>query len=309
VVTAQALAQHFNLDAGKVKCITHHMGGGYGSKFGPDVQGITAAELAKKAGKPVKLMLDREEEITTAGNRTSAYGTVKIAGTKDGKITAFEIDCYGSPGISGGPTVNLDILPYPYGTAPVIANIKRKHSVVRLNTGGARAMRAPNHPQSCMLSETAVDDLAAKLDLDPVQVRLKNLPPGDPNSKDPISWNALRNKIYTDEIDIAMKLSGWKQKWHPPGKGPDKGVLKRGIGMALHTWGGNAAGPNECKITISRSGSVSAESSTQDLGTGQRTVTAVVTAEILGLEPAGIHVKIGEGQLANSSGSGGSRTR
>src|SRR5262249_53050803 len=169
-------------------------------------------------------------------------------------------------------------------------------------------MRAPNHPQSCMLSETAVDDLAAKLDLDPVQVRLKNLPPGDPNSKDPISWNALRNKIYTDEIDIAMKLSGWKQKWHPPGKGPDKGGLKRGIGMALHTWGGNAAGPNECKITISRSGSVSAESSTQDLGTGQRTVTAVVTAEILGLEPADIHVKIGESQLGNSSGSGGSTT-
>src|SRR5437763_16214153 len=97
--TAGALAQNFKIPATRVKCITHYMGGGFGSKFGPDVQGIAAAELARKARAPVKLMLDRAEEITVAGNRPSAYGRVKIAGTKDGKVTAYQVDSHGTPGV------------------------------------------------------------------------------------------------------------------------------------------------------------------------------------------------------------------
>src|SRR6185295_9278973 len=102
---------------------------------------------------------------------------------------------------------------------------------------------------------------------------------------------------------------GWKEKWHPPGA--SKGVVKHGIGMAIHTWGGNAAGgptPNQCRVTISRDGSVQAESSTQDLGTAQRTVTAIVVAEVLGLTPEEIGIQIGESNLGKSTGSGGSTT-
>jgi xanthine dehydrogenase YagR molybdenum-binding subunit len=306
--TAGNLATHFKIPATKVKCITYYMGGGFGSKFGPDVQGITAAELARKAGAAVKLMLDRAEEITVGGNRPSAYGKVKIAGGRDGKIKAFEIDCYGSPGVGTGATVNLGFLPYVYNLS--IPNIKRKHSVVRLNAGGARAMRAPGHPQNCMLTDTAVDDLAAKLEMDPLQLRLKNLPPNDPNAVQnaPQSYNALRNTIYVKEIEIAAKLSGWEQRWHPPGKGPGSGPIRHGIGMALHTWGGQGFGPNDTKVTISSDGSVLVESSTQDLGTGQRTVLAIVAAEVLGLDPKDITVKIGESPLGRTSGSGGSTT-
>src|SRR5205085_12247861 len=98
--TAEALRQRFRLKPGQVKCITHYMGGGFGSKFGPDVQGITAAELARKAKAPVKLMLDRAAEVTTAGNRPSAFGTVTIAGNKDGKITAYQAEAFGTGGVS-----------------------------------------------------------------------------------------------------------------------------------------------------------------------------------------------------------------
>ncbi|MCS6851093.1 MAG: xanthine dehydrogenase family protein molybdopterin-binding subunit [Gemmataceae bacterium] len=307
VGTAAALAQHFKLPPAKVKCITHYMGGGFGSKFGPDVQGIAAAELAKKAGAPVKLMLDRAEEITVAGNRPSAYGKVKIAGTKDGLITAYEVDCYGTPGIGNAATVNMGLLPYVYQDA--IPNWKRNHAIVRLNAGAARAMRAPGHPQNCLLTECAIDDLAAKLGLDPMVVRLKNLPPNDPTAakNDPTSFLAIRHSLYSKEIEIAAQLADWKKKWHPPGA--EEGPIKRGIGMALHTWGGFAsAQPNEVTIVISRDGSVLVESSTQDLGTGQRTVNALVAAEILGLEPGDITVRIGESQLGSSSGSGGSTT-
>lgn len=308
--TAQALANYFKLPPTKVKCITHYMGGGFGSKFGPDIQGFTAAELAKKAKKPVKLMLDREDEITAGGNRPSAYGTVKIGGKKDGTITAFKIDCYGSPGVANANTVNLALLPYVY----VVPNFSRAHKIVRLNAGGQRAMRAPGHPQNCYLTESAVDDLAAKLGIDPLEIRRKNLPTNDAEAikSSPLSWAALRHTVYTQELDIAVKLSQWKEKWHQPGRGETSGAIKHGIGMALHTWGGAAAGgnppPNECTVTIARDGSVTAQSGTQDLGTGQRTVTAVVTAEILGLEPQDIIVKIGESDFGRASGSGGSTT-
>ncbi len=306
--TAGGLAQHFQIPAGKVKCITHYMGGGFGSKFGPDVQGIVAAELARKAKAPVKLMLDRAEELTVAGTRPSAYGKVKIAGTKDGKITAYEVACYGSPGVGNGATVNLNLLPYVY--TDTIPNVRRKHQVIRLNTGGARAMRAPGHPQNCLLTDQPLDDLAAKLNLDPMQVRLKNLPANMPEAvkNAPQSFNALRNTIYTDEIKIAAQLSDWEKTWHPPGKGPSKGPNKHGIGMALHTWGGAAGKQNEINVTVSSDGSVLVTCSTQDLGTGERTVLAIIVAEILGLEVKDITVKIGESPYGPSSGSGGSTT-
>jgi xanthine dehydrogenase YagR molybdenum-binding subunit len=310
VGTAGQLAGRFGIPQSKVKCITHYMGGGFGSKFGPDIQGITAADLARRAGAAVKLMLDREEEITTAGNRPSAYGTVKIGGKKDGSITAFAIDCYGTPGYVGGATVNLNLLPYVYLDA--IPNWKRSHSVAFINAGSARAMRAPGHPQNCVLTEFAVDDLAAKLGIDPLVIRRKCLPPNNAavKAKDPTAWLGRRNDVYNEQLDIAVRLSGWKEKWHPPGKGKG-GTVKHGIGMALHTWGGFAAGgatPNECRVRITKDGTVTAETSTQDLGTAQRTVTAIVVAEVLGLMPTDVVVHLGESPFGFSSGSGGSTT-
>ncbi|MCI0703281.1 MAG: xanthine dehydrogenase family protein molybdopterin-binding subunit [Planctomycetia bacterium] len=301
------LAGRFNIPPTKVRCITHYMGGGFGSKFAPYPEGFAAADLARRAGAAVKIMLDREEEITTAGNRPSAIGSVKIAGNKDGSITGFSIDCHGTPGFTGGATVNLGLLPYIY--ADGIPTFKRIHTVAYTNAGGARAMRAPGHPQNCVLTEFAVDDLAGKLGIDPLIVRRKNLPPNNPKA-DKISWAGRRNTVYNEQLDLATKLAGWKEKWHPPGKGK-AGTVKHGIGMAIHTWGGFAAGgatPNECHVIINKDGSVTAESSTQDLGTAQRTVTAIVTAEILGLQVSDVVVKIGESQYGYSTGSGGSTT-
>ncbi|MHB1425972.1 MAG: xanthine dehydrogenase family protein molybdopterin-binding subunit [Gemmataceae bacterium] len=308
--TAAALAGYFagkyklDLPANKVKCITHYMGGGFGSKFGPDIQGIVAAELARQAKAPVKLMLDRASEITAGGSRPSAYGKVKMGAARNGKITVYEVDCHGTPGIGVSDTVTFNALPYVY---PI--EYKRKHTRIRTNTQMQRAMRAPNHPQNCTLTEFILDDLAAKLEMDPLQLRMKNLPQNDADAikNAPHSLKALQHTIYTREIEIAAALSKWKEKWHPPGK--TEGVVKHGIGMALHTWGGQAAPQrNDCTVTISADGSVVARTSTQDLGTGQRTVTALITAEILGLEPEQITLQFGESEYGSSSGSGGSTT-
>jgi xanthine dehydrogenase YagR molybdenum-binding subunit len=287
----------------KIKCITHYMGGGFGSKFQTGAEGIACAELARKTNRPVKLFLDRAEEVTTAGTRPSAFGTVKIAGTKEGKITAFQANCYGSPGTGTASGVRFEALPYVYGDA--IPNIKKDNQVVKLNAAGQRAWRAPGHPQSCIMTEWPIDDLAAKLGIDPMQLRLKNLPPSKPG--DPTAWMSIRHDLYAKEIKIAADLAQWAKKWHPPGKGGD-GPIKHGIGMAIHTWGGAGRANNDVKITVSSDGSVLAECSTQDLGTGQRTLLAIVTAEVLGLEPTDVQVRIGESPMGRSTPSGGSTT-
>jgi len=306
------LATKFDMPATKVKVITQHMGGGYGSKFNAGPEGEVAVSLAKMTGRPVKMMLDRYDEITVGGNRPSAFGKVKIAGKKDGTITAFEVSSFGTPGFKGGATVNFGLLPYVYLDA--IENIKREHTVVFTNGGPARAMRAPGHPQNCILTEFAVEELSGKLGIDPLIIRRKNLPPNlDPEKqekKDRNDWLTRRNTIYNQQLDIITRMCGWKEKWHQPGKGPKKGPWLHGVGMALHTWGGYAAGgdPNECTVRIAANGSVTAESSTQDLGTGQRGVTAIIVAEILGLNIEDITIRIGESNLGKSSGSGGSTT-
>lgn len=284
----------------KCRCITHYMGGGYGSKFIPGTTGIAAAELALKAKKPVKLFLDRADEQTTAGNRPSGTAKIKIAGNKDGKIVAIQADCYGSPGGGAGagavdPYQNL--VPYVYTSIP---NIRTKNETVRLNAGDRQALRAPGHPQACFLTESAVDDLANKLGLDPMLVRRANLPTDQ--------QNAFKKPIYENELKIAAEMCDWAKSWHPPGKGPSKGPWKHGIGLGLHTWGGGGGPNNDVRVTIKSNGGVVVQSSTQDLGTGERTVLAIVVAEVLGLEVKDITVEIGESQFGRSGGSGGSTT-
>src|ERR1051325_2892658 len=276
--TADALRNHFKMKPGTVKCITNFMGGGFGSKFGPDIQGITAAELAKTARQPVKLMLDRAEEVTVGGLRPSAYGTVRVGGSKEGRVQAYEVDCYGTGGYRPGATVTFNALPYVYG--PAVANIKRVHRVARTNIQTARAMRAPNHPQNCALTEQALDDLAARLGVNPMTLRLLNLPPNDEAEAkaNPRNFTSQRASIYRAEIEIIRKMCNWDTAWHAPGQG-GKGVVKTGLGMGLHTWGGGGRGPNPTRVTINANGSVVAQSSSQDLGTAQRTLLALIVAE------------------------------
>src|SRR5207249_1450058 len=146
------------------------------------------------------------------------------------------------------------VLPYIYG--PAIPNIKRRHRVVRTNIQTARAMRAPGHPQNSILTELALDDLAARLNVNPIALRLANLPPNDAADAkaNPRTFLGQRATIYRREIEIIRKLCNWDQAWHRPGAGT--GVVKTGMGMSLHTWGGGGNGPNPTRVTINQNGTV-----------------------------------------------------
>ena len=164
------------------------------------------------------------------------------------------------------------------------------------NFGGARAMRAPNHPQACAVTEAAVDDLAEKLGMDPLEFRLKNLDPGSPMSA-----------IYQAEIPIGAELIGWREKRKPRGK-TGTGPIRTGMGMALHTWGGGAAAAGRSPASSIPDGSVELRSATQDIGTGARTILAIIAAEILGLQPTDITSNIGNSTFPPGQPSGGSTT-
>ena len=288
--TANELAQSFELPAGNVTVLTEVMGGGFGSKFGPDVWGIAAAHLSKKAGgRPVKMFLDRAQEHLAGGNRPSATAKLKLGASKDGKLVSMIAETHGTGGSRGGSQFPL---PYVYD----VPASSRSHAEVFVNGGGARAMRAPGHPQGCAIMEAAMDDLADKLGIDPLEIRLKNLPPGDP-----------RTPVYEAEVKLGADLIGWSEKWKPRGQG-GKGPIKRGLGVALHQWGGGGQDDKEVDCIINPDGSVELRTATQDIGTGARTILAIIAAEILGLKVTDIRSNIGNSTFPVGQPSGGSTT-
>lgn len=285
---ANQLASLINVPAANIAVTCDYMGGGFGSKFPPDSWGAESARASKEAGgRPVKLFLDRATELTIAGIRPSHYAKIKIGAKSDGTITSWMSDSWSSGGAGGGPATPI---PYVYGNVP---NLRINHASVSLNTGPQRAWRAPNHPQASFLTCSALTDLAAKLNMDPLAVFSKNanLTP--------------REATYKEQLQKAAELIDWKNKYHAPGEG--KGTIRRGVGIGVAQWGG-AGHASKCKVTIHPDGSVEVELGSQDIGTGTRTCITMVAAESLGLPMSAIKVKIGKNAYPASGPSGGSTT-
>ena len=280
-------ARSLNIPTANVRVITQYMGGGFGSKMAPDAQGLICATLAKQAKAPVKLMLDRKEEHLATGNRPSAAARIKAGVSADGMLTAFDGESWGTGGagqMAGFP------LPYIY----VFPNRRRAHKDVFINTGTQRPMRAPGHPQGSFITEVMMEELADLVKMDPVQFRIKNLPPEGPAAM----WGAYLKRGAAE--------FGWDKR-HPTGD-PTPGPIKTGMGVAINQWGGGGRGPSQAHVDIASDGLVVVKCGTQDLGTGTRTLIAVIAADTLGLQPSQIRPEIGDTNYPISGGSGGSTT-
>jgi xanthine dehydrogenase YagR molybdenum-binding subunit len=140
----------------------------------------------------------------------------------------------------------------------------------------------------------ALEDLAAELKMDPLELFLKN-----------IEKTGERAKIYAEELEKGAELIGWRQRWHPRGEG--QGPVRQGLGLSLHTWGGRGHQSN-CEVIIYPDGLAEARIGSQDLGTGTRTVIAIVLAESLGIDLDSVKVRIGDSRYPASGASGGSTT-
>jgi xanthine dehydrogenase YagR molybdenum-binding subunit len=232
-------------------------------------------------------MLERDAELKVAGARPSAYARVKVAAKKDGTLTAWQSNSWGTGGPGGG---GMPPIPYVFS----FPNSRLEHTAIRNNIGPARAWRAPNHPQAAVLTMCALDDLAAKLNMDPVEFFGKNL-----------NLTKARENTYREELAIATGLMEWKEKWHPRPQKVD-GIV-RGVGVSFHTWGGRGHA-SDCDLTIHPDGSIELKMGTQDLGTGTRTCILVVAADTLGIPIEAIQLLIGDTNYPPSGGSGGSTT-
>jgi len=285
------LADNMEISQSRVRVLCEYMGGGFGSKFGPGVEGSLAARLSRETGLPVKIMLTRFDESLAVGNRPPSFQKIKLGSDKDGNLLAFELEAFGSAGFaSGGRTAGGGggaSFPAPY--IYKIPNVRARHAGVAINAGSARAFRAPGHPQGSFGMESILDELAVRLGRDPVDLRIQN---------DPFE---MRRKEYA----IGREKFGWAEKYRKPGSSP--GPVKTGVGVAGATWGGGGKG-TKAQATIHPDGTVEVRCGTQDLGTGARTVVAVVAAEVFGIPPEKISALVGDTDYPPSGGSGGSTT-
>ena len=284
--TREGFAEALGIPQPNIRVITEYMGGGFGSKFGPDIQGVVCAKLAKQAGAAVKMMLDRKEEHLAVGNRPSSFSRIKAGVSADGIVTAFDAESWGTGGAGVGAGFPL---PYIYR----VANRRRRHKDVYTNAGPARAMRAPGHPQGCFHTEMLMDELADALKMDPLEFRMKNLPPEAPNA------------MWRKYFPIAAERFGWSKR-HPTGD-PAPGPIKRGMGCAANQWGGGGRG-TKAHCEINSDGSVVVRCGTQDIGVGTKTTVTMIAAETLGVPMDVIKAEIGDSNYPFSGGSGGSTT-
>lgn len=270
------------LPAGDVEVICEYMGGGFGSKFGIGSEGNLAWQLVQQTNLPVKLMLDRKGEFQSAGNRPAYIADIQAAAGAETHLAAFDMKTYGA---------NAGGMPAPYNVYH-FENVRTDQREIHLHAGTPTAFRAPGHPEASFLTEAVVDDLAFKMGMDALEFRKKHL-----------AGNAKRVR----QLIMGSSAIAWeKNVQRHPGSAP--GPLKRGVGLAVHEWGGGGGPSTPVTVKIHSDGSVEAITGSQDLGTGTRTVVAMIVAEELGLKTTDITVRLGHRSYGNAGGSGGSTT-
>jgi xanthine dehydrogenase YagR molybdenum-binding subunit len=282
----EELATLFDLPKSKVRVICEFTGGGFGAKFGAGNHGVVAAHLSRKARAPVRLFLDRRGEHLSVGNRPSSIQRLRIGASQDGKLTALRLDAFGSAGCAAGagcsgPVKNV----YPAKVVHI------EESDVFLHTGPAAAFRAPGHPQGAFGLEQAIDALALQLGIDPLELRDRNDP----------------HPARREERRIGAQKIGWAEaRKVKPGAQP--GPVKRGVGFAQGVWYNFDGPPSTAEVLIHDDGSVECRSGVADIGGGIRTATAQVVAEVLGIRPSEVLVRIGDTSFPVGPPSGGSMT-
>lgn len=303
------VAEILGLPLSKVRVIGHYMGGGFGSKLQAGKYSAIAALLAKRTGRPVKLILPREQTYLVVGNRPPCNMRLKAGVKKDGTLTAIELNALATGGAY--PAGGTSLLDWQVRDLYSCPNVRIEATDVYVNAGPARAFRAPGHPPCSWALEQMMDALARALKMDPVELRVKNVPMVSQAREGQPPYVTTGLKQCLEE---GAKAFGWKEarekKSGPAGKEPGKEHLRRGVGMASGLWfAGGAMPPSTVIIRMFSDGSVNLNMGASDIGTGTKTVMAAVAAEELGVEPGSIQIENADtGTTQYTRPSGGSKT-
>jgi xanthine dehydrogenase YagR molybdenum-binding subunit len=274
------------------------MGGGFGSKLEPNKHTVIAALLARITGRPVKIVLSREETFLCVGNRPANVIKVKLGAKRDGTLTALAVHMLGTSGAYPGGSTSS----YLFGDLYLCPHGRSEEVSVYTNAGKQRPMRAPGFPQAAFALEQMMDALAEKLGMDPVELRLKNVPAVSQVRKgQPFSSTGLKSCL-----EEGAKAFGWAEARRRP-KG--EGHLRRGVGMAAGMWGYPGNPVATAMVKLYADGSVNLNMGCSDIGCGTKTVMAMVVAEELGVPLDRIQIEHADTATTQfAPASGGSQT-
>lgn len=293
-----AMASTFGIPEENVHVICKFTGGAFGSKGNVWSHVPLAAAAAKQVGRPVKLVTTRQQMFSNMGHRSETEQKVTLGAKRDGKLTLIVHE-----GLTHTSTFDEYIEPFSKATHMMYAcdNLRASQRVVPMNVGTPTYMRAPGETSGMYALEAAMDELAYKLKMDPIQLRLANYAEKDPDTGLPWSTKLLKECYQT-----GAEMFGWSRRKPEPRSMRDGRYLV-GMGMATAVYPVNHF-PSSARVRIQQDGSAIAESSTHDLGTGTYTVLTQIAAETLGLPPARVVVIIGDTNLPKAMVSGGSST-
>ena len=297
------IAQVLGLPLANVRVIGHYVGGAFGSRLTAGKYNIIAALLARKTGRPVKLFLTREETYLCVGNRPPDTMKLKAGVKKDGTLTALDYSALGTGGAyPAGGTSNVDWLVRDLYTCP---NVRTQTTDVYINAGPARPFRAPGHPQCAWALEQMMDALAEAVGIDPVELRLKNIPSSSQARGLPYTTTGLR-----ECLEEGARAFGWKEARQKAAESRGSGHIRRGVGMAGGLWVvGGGRPPVTVVVKLFADGSANLNMGASDIGTGTKTIMAMVVAEELGVPLEKIQIENADtGTTQFTTPSGGSKT-
>jgi xanthine dehydrogenase YagR molybdenum-binding subunit len=291
------MASMLGLVPDKVRLISLYIGGGFGSKGFSWPNTVLAAMAAKLAGRPVKLVLKRQDMFTTAGRRTETMQKIALGADSQGKLTALKHE-------TTSETSFVDEFVEPAGVASAILystpNAEISHSLVRLNKGTPCPMRAPGEAPGTYAIEVAMDELAEKLKMDPVQLRLVNYAENEEQKQKQFSSKNLKECYSRGAAAI-----GWANRKATPATLTENGYLV-GYGMATATYPANRSAAS-AKAVIYANGRAEIFCATQDIGTGTYTVMTQIAADAFGLPVDKVKVNLGDSSFPKGANSGGSQ--
>ncbi|MDB5856482.1 MAG: aldehyde oxidase and xanthine dehydrogenase molybdopterin binding protein, partial [Ramlibacter sp.] len=290
------LAQMLGVPRENVRVITEFLGSGFGGKLWPWSQSALAAAAARQLGAPVKLVVSRRMMFQTVGHRPRIEQRIRLGATRDGKLTSLRQDWVNHASILDNYRENCgEATPHMYS----VPNLRITSALARRNVGSATSMRGPGAVPGLWATESAMDELALKLGMDPVQLRLANEPSIDEGMQLPFSSRHLKECLA-----MGAEKFGWSRR-DPAVGAMQRDGLTLGWGMAGASWQA-ARFPCAATVDLRDDGSARVSCATQDIGTGTCTILAQLAAEKLGLPLARVEVVLGDTRLPPGPLSGGS---
>jgi xanthine dehydrogenase YagR molybdenum-binding subunit len=289
------MAETLGIAKEKVRLISPFIGGGFGSKLFLRADALLAALGARAVGRPVKVALPRPFIFNNTTHRAATIQRIRIGATRDGKITAIGHESWSGNLPGGGPETAVNQTRLLYAGA----NRMTATRLAMLDLPEGNSMRAPGEASGMMALEIAIDEMAEKLGLDPIEFRIINDTQVDPEKPErPFSLRRLNECLRTGADHF-----GWSRRNPMPGKTRDgRWLIGMGVAAALRN---NLVTKSAARVRLDNRGIVTVETDMTDIGTGSYTIIAQTAAEMMGVPLDGVVVRLGDSTYPVSCGSGG----